>query len=187
MEKSLHTRRALIAGIAATGATGILAAPAQAGPGDREAAPAQAGPGDRETRNKRRLTDVFRDAAERGTLNRDNDFYREILHPDVVWTVASATPSTYRDRADFLARGAAPILQRLATPIYPRLRSLYADGDTVVTVFDGTATALDGVPYRNTYSWIFTMRGRQAIRVEAFLDLVALHELLDRVPPAGSR
>lgn len=171
----MHTRRALIAGMAVTGASGILATPAQAGPDDREA------------RNKRRLAGVFHDAATRGTLNRDNDFYREILHPDVVWTVASASPSTYRDRADFLARGAAPILQRLATPIHPRLRSMYADGDTVVTVFDGTATALDGVLYRNTYSWIFTMRGRQAIRVEAFLDLVALGELLDRVPPAEPR
>ena len=48
-------------------------------------------------------------------------------------------------------------------------------------MWDGTATALDGVPYVNRYCWVFTLRDDRVTRVSAFLDLVVLNELLERV------
>ncbi|GAA3924711.1 nuclear transport factor 2 family protein [Actinoplanes auranticolor] len=165
-------RRALLGGSAAAtlGLLGLSAGPAHAGSGGRE------------SRNKRRVAEAFRAAAEHGTLNQANDFYLDILHEDAIWTVASVPPRTYPNRAQFLARGSAPILSRLSTPIYPQVRALYAEGDTVVAVWDGTATALDGRPYLNTYNWVFTMRGRRAVRVQAFLDLVVVNDLIERIP-----
>ena len=47
----------------------------------------------------------------------------------------------------------------------------------------GTATALDGRPYVNEYAWVMTMRDDQVVRVTAYLDLVALGDLLRRVAP----
>ena len=41
----------------------------------------------------------------------------------------------------------------LAAPLVPEVRGLYADGDWVIALFDASATALDGHPYRNTYTW----------------------------------
>ncbi len=173
-------RRALLGGsaAAAVGLLGLSAGPAQADGGGR----AQAGGGGREGRNKRRLAQVFRGATERGTLNKTNDFYLDILHPDVEWTVMAEPRRIYSNRADFLAGGSAPVLERLATPLYPDVHAIYADGDVVSVLWDGTATALDGQPYLNTFNWVFTMRGRQAIRVRAYLDLIAVNNLVERVP-----
>ena len=165
-------RRALLGGSAAA-AAGLI------GLGGR---PAQADAGGRESRNKRRVAAAFRAAAEHGTLNAANDFYYDILHEDAIWTVSSAPPRTYTNRAQFLTQGSTPVLRRLSTPIHPEVRALYAEGDTVVAVWDGTATALDGRPYLNSYNWVFTMRGRRAIRVRAFLDLVVLNDLFERIP-----
>lgn len=165
-------RRALLGGSAAA-TVGLLGL---------SAGPAQAGGGGRESRNKRRLAQVFRGATERGTLNKGNDFYLDILHPDVVWTVMAEPRRVYANRAAFLARGSAPVLDRLATPLYPAVHGIYADGEVVSVLWDGTATALDGEPYVNTFNWVFTMRGRQAIRVQAYLDLIAVNNLVERIP-----
>jgi uncharacterized protein len=47
---------------------------------------------------------------------------------------------------------------------------MYADGDMVIILFDGAATATDGVPYRNTYTWYFQIRGTKVINAIAFFD-----------------
>lgn len=62
--------------------------------------------------------------------------------------------------------------------------SLIAEGDDVVAIWDGTATARDGSPYVNTYAWVMTMRDERVVKGTAFLDLVALGDFLRRVPPA---
>jgi ketosteroid isomerase-like protein len=36
--------------------------------------------------------------------------------------------------------------------------AIFADADMVIILFDATATAKDGIPYRNTYTWYFQMK-----------------------------
>ena len=104
----------------------------------------------------------------------------DLLHEDVVWTVAGSSPvsGTYASHRDFLDRAVQPITARLATPIMPELRDLVVQGDTVVALFDGTATARDGSAYRNTYAWHLVLEGGRIVRVTAFLDTWALEQLL---------
>ena len=113
-------------------------------------------------------------------------FFDDVLAPDVVWTVMGSGPSarTYRGRQAFLDSAVAPFSARLASPLVPTVRGLWADGDQVIALFDGRATARDGRPYRNTYAWLFTMRGGRAIAVTAFLDLPAYDRVLREVRPA---
>ena len=104
----------------------------------------------------------------------------DLLHEDVVWTVAGSSPvsGTYASRQEFLDRAVQPITARLATPIVPELRDLVVQGDTVVALFEGTATARDGSAYRNTYAWHMVLEGGRIVRVTAFLDTWALEHLL---------
>lgn len=104
----------------------------------------------------------------------------DLLHEHVVWTVAGSSPvsGTYASRQDFLDRAVRPIAARLATPIVPELRELVVQGDTVVALFDGTATARDGSTHRNTYAWHLVLDGGRIVRVTAFLDTWALERLL---------
>lgn len=62
------------------------------------------------------------------------------------------------------------------------MRHLYADGDTVIAFFDASATARDGLPYHNTYTWYLHMRDGRITAVEALLDSVAFNDLWHRVP-----
>jgi ketosteroid isomerase-like protein len=105
----------------------------------------------------------------------------DLLREDVTWTVAGRSPvsGTYSSREDFLARAVEPIAARLATPIVPRLRHLVAQGNTVVAVFDGAATAHDGREYRNSYAWHMVLEDGRIVRVVAFLDTWALQALME--------
>jgi ketosteroid isomerase-like protein len=128
-----------------------------------------------------RNVQVVRDAFARGVGGEDGFF--SILAEDVQWTVArAAEPTTYTSKSEFLRDGAGPIQSRLSEPIRADVREVVAEGDVVVATWDGTATARDGRPYINAYAWVMTMRDERVVKATAFLDLVALGELMARVP-----
>jgi ketosteroid isomerase-like protein len=112
------------------------------------------------------------------------DFFEDVLAPDVRWTIRGSGPlaRTYVGRDEFVREAAAPLTIRLAGPIKPHLRHLLADGDLVVAVFDGSAVARDGKPYENNFVWIFRMKDKKAVEVEAFLDLERYNDVVRRVP-----
>jgi ketosteroid isomerase-like protein len=111
-------------------------------------------------------------------------FFDDVLSPDVRWTIRGSGQAarTYVGRESFVQEAAAPLTARLAGPIKPAVRHLLADGNLVVAVFDGSAVARDGKPYRNSFVWIFRMKEGKATEVEAFLDLERYNEVLRRVP-----
>jgi uncharacterized protein len=111
-------------------------------------------------------------------------FFDEVLAPDVTWTIEGSGPSagTFRGRDDLVARAVRPLTSRLATPIRPLQRRIWADGEHVIVHWTGEATARDGQPYRNTYLWILRMQDGRAREVTAFLDLVPYDDVLRRIP-----
>jgi ketosteroid isomerase-like protein len=132
-----------------------------------------------EQRNKETVAAAFGRWAAGGT-----GFFEEILAPDVAWTIPGSSPvaGTYTSRNDFIARAVRPFARRLAGPIKPTVRNVWADGDHVIVHWDGAGTAGDGQPYNNSYAWIFRMKDGKATEVTAFLDLVPYDEVLRRVP-----
>ena len=55
----------------------------------------------------------------------------------------------------------------------------------VIIYFDASATAKDGVPYRNTYTWYFQMMAGRVIKAIAFFDTKDFDALWTRVSPSG--
>ncbi|MEA5503949.1 nuclear transport factor 2 family protein [Halotia wernerae UHCC 0503] len=110
----------------------------------------------------------------------------DLLAPDVIWTITGtgATAGTYRSRQALLDQVVSPTSARLSTPIVPTVRGIWADGDMVIVLWDGEATARDGRAYRNTYTWYFRMKDDQVIEAIAFLDMSKFTELWTRVSPS---
>jgi uncharacterized protein len=110
----------------------------------------------------------------------------DLLAPDVTWTITGtgATAGTYRSRQTLLDQVVSPTSARLSTPIVPTVRGIWADGDMVIVLWDGEATARDGRAYRNTYTWYFRMKDDQVIEAIAFLDMSKFTELWTRVSPS---
>lgn len=132
-----------------------------------------------EQRNKEIVQQHF-DRWRNGTGN-----FFDLLAPNVTWTVTGTgvTAGTYRGRQVFLDQTVNPTSARLAKPITPTVRGIWADDDMVIALWDGEAIAKDGKPYRNTYTWIFRMQDSKAIEVIAFLDMRTFTDLWTRVSP----
>jgi len=108
----------------------------------------------------------------------------ELLAADATWTIVGSSPlsKTYR-RQDFLNEVIGPFNARMSEPLVPSVRGVYADGDMVIVLFDAAATAKDGQPYRNTYTWYFKMDGGKVIDVVAFFDTRDFDAFWSRVTP----
>jgi uncharacterized protein len=109
----------------------------------------------------------------------------ELLAPDAEWTIVGSSPmsKTYQSKQQFLDEVIEPFNARMAKPLVPTIKGLYADGDMVIIFFDAAATAKDGVPYHNTYTWYFQMKDGQVIKATAFFDTREFDEFWSRVSP----
>ncbi len=109
----------------------------------------------------------------------------ELLAPDAEWTIVGSSPlsKSYRSKKEFIDEVIDPFNARMAKPLVPAVRGIYADGDTVVILFDASATAKDGVPYHNTYTWYFQMKGTEVVKAIAFFDTRDFDEFWTRVSP----
>lgn len=110
----------------------------------------------------------------------------DALADDATWEITgtSVAARTYTGKEDFLANVIRPFNARMSTRLVPTIRSIYADGDTVIVFFDAEGTARDGIPYRNTYSWFLQLRDNTIVRASAFYDSIAFDDLWQRVAPA---
>jgi ketosteroid isomerase-like protein len=111
-----------------------------------------------------------------------------IFAPDMVWRIEgrSAASKKYKDRQQFIDEVLAPFGARFAAgerfrPV--RIRSVYADGDTVIVIWDGSGVANDGGRYDNTYAWVMRLRDGLVIDGTAFYDSIAFNDLWERVTP----
>ena len=126
---------------------------------------------------------IVRDAFQRWAAG-ENVFQR-LLAPDIVWTIPGSGPvaGNYHGITDFIERASVPLVSRLATPLVPQVRHIWAVGDRVIVRFDATATTTGGHPYRNQFAWLFRMKDGKVAEAEAFLDLAAYQQIVDNNQP----
>ena len=67
----------------------------------------------------------------------------DLMAPDVRWEIAghSAVAGTYASKEAFMKQVIVPLNKRFARPLVPTVRRLYADGDTVVALFEAETVA----------------------------------------------
>ena len=63
------------------------------------------------------------------------------------------------------------------------IRAVYADGDTVIVLWDGRGTAIDHTTYENSIAWFMQMRDGKVIDGTAFYDSISFNELWTKVTP----
>src|ERR1700754_2347778 len=84
----------------------------------------------------------------------------DLLDDHVEWTITGtcAISKVYTSSKQFIDEAIIPLNKRFKVKIAPKIRNIYADGNTVIVIWDGKAMATDGLPYNNTYSWYMTMK-----------------------------
>jgi uncharacterized protein len=105
-----------------------------------------------------------------------------IFADEMTWEIVgrSAVAGTYATKQDFVDRVLAPFADRFGdqAPFRPvDIRSVLADGDVVIVVWDGRGTTTAGTTYENTYAWIMRMADGLVVDGTAFFDSMAFDEL----------
>ena len=133
--------------------------------------------------NRAIIENAFREWAEgTGHISR-------LFAEDMTWEIVgrSAASRKYPDAKSFITEVLEPFGRRFApdTPFRPvRVRGIFADGDTVIALWDGAGRAIDGSEYTNTYAWFMRLRDGEIVDGVAFYDSIAFDELWNGVPPA---
>jgi uncharacterized protein len=111
----------------------------------------------------------------------------DLLADDAMWTIVgySTVAKTYETREAFMTEVIRPFNARMSVGLKPTIRDLYADGNTVIALFDAAGTARDGKPYANTYAWFLEMRDGKIVRATAFFDSIEFDDFWQRVAPAS--
>jgi len=98
----------------------------------------------------------------------------------------SAASKQYENKQQFIDEVLGPFGARFVSgePFRPHeIRSIHADGDTVIVLWDGRGVANDGIPYENSYAWFMTLKDGLVVDGTAFYDSISFNELWARVQP----
>lgn len=145
-----------------------------------------------ERRSKATPRDVQAEETNKATIARAFDEWAAgtggpyaLLADDVSWTIVGNSPMSrrYDSRQDFMDLVIHPFNARMASPLVPTVRALYAEDDWVVALFDASGTARDGRPYNNTYSWHLRLRDGRIVEAIAFFDTIAFTDFWNRITP----
>ena len=93
---------------------------------------------------------------------------------------------TVPDKRQFIDEVLAPFAARFnsSDPFRPStIRSVHADGEMVIVLWEGRGIAKDGAPYTNSYAWFMTMRDGKVVDGTAFYDSISFNDLWTRVQP----
>ena len=143
--------------------------------------------------NRANAKEVDEASRNRSLVARGFDAWRDgtgspydLLDQGVAWTINghSIAAKTYPTKEDFMREVIRPFNARMRTRLIPSVRKLYAEGDTVIALFDASGTARDGQAYANSYAWFLTMKGGRIIKADAFFDSIAFDDFWRRVSPA---
>jgi hypothetical protein len=113
----------------------------------------------------------------------------DVFASDMTWTIEghSLASRAYGSRQEFIDEVLAPFGARFADgeAFRPRdIRAVYADGDTVIVLWNGHGIANDGRAYDNSYVWIMRLRDGMVVDGTAFYDSISFNDLWTRVPLA---
>lgn len=113
----------------------------------------------------------------------------DVFAPDMTWRIEghSVASRAYAGKQQFVDEVLAPFGARFARGQRFRpatIRSIHADGDTVVVLWDGRGVANDGRSYENSYAWFLRLRDGLVVDGTAFYDSISFNDLWSRVPPA---
>jgi uncharacterized protein len=112
----------------------------------------------------------------------------DVFAPEMVWRIEghSLASKEYDSKQQFIDEVLTPFGARFTAsePFRPiTIRSVHADGDTVIVLWDGRGIANDGQPYENSYAWSMKMLEGKVVHGTAFYDSISFNDLWTRVQP----
>ena len=117
--------------------------------------------------NKQVILDFY-EAGAQGDMDR----CFALLADDITWTNIGTTKfsGTYVGKRAIAEDLLGPLFGNLRAGIASKIEQLTAEGDIVVAQTSGTAEAIDGTPYNNTYCQVIEIRDGKISAVKEYMD-----------------
>ncbi|MBE7209959.1 MAG: nuclear transport factor 2 family protein [Gluconacetobacter diazotrophicus] len=114
-------------------------------------------------------------------------FGEQLFAEDIKWTITGHGPvaRTFHGVEDLINNAEQAMFDRWAAPAAVTTKGVWAVGNKVFTHITSSTTARDGLPYRNEYLYILTMKAGKAVAGTAWLDLHAYYDIVARVDPGA--
>jgi ketosteroid isomerase-like protein len=111
----------------------------------------------------------------------ENDEFFEHVADDVQWTVMGTHPlaGTYKSKQGFLLHTFQRLNKILKEGVVLKVNNILVQGDTAVVEMESFSTAINGMPFNNTYCWVVKFENDVIIEVHAYVDSALVQKVID--------
>ncbi len=112
-------------------------------------------------------------------LEHGDDFFKYVTD-DVFWEVKGTHPlaGIYNNKEDFLNHTFRRLKKIIKGEFSLKVTQIYTDADTAIVEMHTSSIANNGKPFINNYCWITRFSNQKIVEVRAYLDSVAVAELI---------
>jgi uncharacterized protein len=111
----------------------------------------------------------------------DNKEFFDKVADNVLWTVMGTHPlaGTYRSKDVFLEKTFQRLNKILGEGVILKVNNIIIEDDTAVVEMESLSTALNGIPFNNTYCWIVRFENDLIVEVRAYVDSALVQRVID--------
>ena len=111
----------------------------------------------------------------------ENEQFFEKVANNVKWTVMGTHPlaGTYNTKQDFVSKTFIRLNRILKEGVILKVNNIIVQEDTAVVEIESLSTALNGMPFDNTYCWIVKFENGIIIEVRAYVDSALVQKVID--------
>jgi ketosteroid isomerase-like protein len=111
----------------------------------------------------------------------DNNKFFDKVADNVLWTVMGTHPlaGTYRSKNVFLEKTFQRLNKILREGVILKVNNIIIEDDTAVVEMESLSTALNGMPFNNTYCWIVRFKNNLIVEVRAYVDSALVQRVID--------
>lgn len=110
-----------------------------------------------------------------------NELFFDQVAENVNWTVMGTHPlaRTYHNRDDFISSTFERLNRVLREGVVLKVSNILVQEDTAVVEMESLSTALNGMPFNNTYCWVVKFDDNLIVEVRAYVDSALVQKVIN--------
>lgn len=110
-----------------------------------------------------------------------NELFFDQVAENVNWTVMGTHPlaRTYHNRDDFISSTFERLNRVLREGVVLKVSNILVQEDTAVVEMESFSTALNGMPFNNTYCWVVKFDDNLIVEVRAYVDSALVQKVIN--------
>jgi uncharacterized protein len=113
-------------------------------------------------------------------IGENNKFFANVAD-DVLWTVMGTHPlaGTYTSKNEFVKKTFQRLNKILKEGVILKVKNVIIEDNTAVVELESLSTAINGMPFNNTYCWIVRFENKVIVEVRAYVDSALVQRVIN--------